>query len=111
MASRCPCGCGTKTGFLKRGASVGWSSINGPLLQLRQISDGVRRSDVSSELAQMVDGLIRRGQNLLALLELHLHSPNPLNVEPNLMLLDAQRKEWLGAVAAMDRIARQLTPD
>lgn len=60
-------------------------------------------------MLKVVEELIRRGQNLLQLLELHLHSPNPLNVTPDLMTLNRARLAWLESVRQFDRAIGEMS--
>ncbi|MTA13242.1 MAG: hypothetical protein F2534_11635 [Actinobacteria bacterium] len=77
-------------------------------MQLRQIVDGADRSQ-ANPIADIVDELIRRGRILLELLELHLHSPNPLSVTPDLLDLNRRRLAWLEAVRRFDHLMGELS--
>jgi hypothetical protein len=112
MATVCPCGCGRKIGFSRRGAAAGLERVDGILEDVTPVVERqLAREDVDPEGQTAAREFLANGHRLRAWFLEHCHGEaNPYST-PNLMKLSRALKafgdEAAGILAGGDAASRR----
>jgi len=98
MADRCPCGCGTRVGLLKKGAAKATQTMDEALAALHEV---IRDLDTDPELrAEFEDSEALRsfeqgGKQIRSWLLDHLHGTARPGQTPDLLAIKRAMDNWL----------------
>ena len=99
MANFCPCGCGARVGFAKKGAARAALSMDKALANLHEVLRDIESDpELSGDTAfEDLPEFVRNGERIRGWLLDHIHGDARPGVTPDMLAIKRVKDEWVEA--------------